>query len=150
MSNLNLETSKHGRMTIVPTVEGDALHVKIEGIGDSFAVKGLGLFLKRATEEMGRLGIARATIDISQVSLLSSSCIKQFITFLRPIKAGDVDCQVEFRVAAEVPWQRRSISALVRMCQNRVSLSSNGQDNGQNPSRKLSYAKPVSVTPGAN
>lgn len=145
MSELKLETAKYGRMTISARLEGEGLYLTLSGIGDSFAVKGLGAFLQSAMDELGRLDLGQVAVDVSGVSLLNSSCIKQFITFLRPIKAGEKSCRVNFVVAADVPWQRRSMSALVRMCPRWVSLSSDGSEESRKPSRKISCAQPLSA-----
>ena len=149
MSNVKLGKMQKGRMTIQPRVESDTVHVEIEGICDSFAVKGLGAFLTSVAEEVTRSSLRHVNIDISQVSLLNSSCIKQFITFIRPIKAGQLDCKVCFTVAPSIPWQRRSMSALVRMCPSAVSLVG-GSETGSHPSRAVSFAKPLSTAPGAS
>jgi hypothetical protein len=42
--------------------------------------------------------------------------------FLRPIKLGTFRCAVEFLVDDRIPWQRRCVAALARLCPTAVSV----------------------------
>jgi hypothetical protein len=147
MSSTELDVLSKGRMTITPHLEGHALGIEISGICDAVAVQGLGAFLAGAATEVERLDLEKVIIDVRAVSLLSSSCIKQLITFLRPVKAGQLRCRVQFLVDAETPWQRRSMGALVRMCPAAVSLRSADGAGPAGPGR-TNGGRPLSAAPG--
>lgn len=145
MSELGLKREVHDKLTLEPVLTGGKLQVNLSGLCDSFAVKPLGAYLERVAAEVGRLGLATVAIDVTRLSLLNSSSLKQFITFLRPMKSGESKCKVEFVVDDQSPWQRRCLAALARMCPNAVSLRDvGGGGPGSNPSQRLRYA---SATP---
>jgi len=145
MSELRLKREVYDKLTLEPVFAGGKLQVQLSGLCDSFAVKPLGAYLDGVAAEIGRLGLSGVAIDVTRLSLLNSSSLKQFITFLRPMKSGDSECKVEFVVDDQNPWQRRCLAALARMCPNAVSLRDvNGGGPGGNPSQRLRYA---SATP---
>jgi hypothetical protein len=120
MTVLHRET--HDKLTIEPSLDGAKLALALSGTSDSFAVQALGAYLDQVTLEVRRLSLSQVDIDVTRVTLLSSSSLKQLITFLRPIKLGELACSVEFVVDDDKPWQRRCLAALVRMCPNGASL----------------------------
>ena len=120
MTLLRKET--HDKLTIEPQLVGAKLEVALSGTCDSFAVEALGAYLDRVTLEVRRLSLSQVAIDVTRATLLTSSSLKQLITFLRPVKLGELPCSVEFVVDDRVPWQRRCLAALVRMCPKGASL----------------------------
>jgi len=120
MTRLRKET--HDKLSIEPLLAGAKLELVLSGTCDSFAVEALGVYLSQVTLEVRRLSLSQVAIDVSRVVLLTSSSLKQLITFLRPIKLGELPCSVEFVVDDGKPWQRRCLAALVRMCPNGASL----------------------------
>lgn len=120
MTQLRKET--HDKLTIEPRLDREKLEVALSGTCDSFAVGALGVYLSQVTQEVRRLSLSKVAIDVTQVALLTSSSLKQLITFLRPVKLGELSCSVEFVVDDVKPWQRRCLAALVRMCPNGASL----------------------------
>lgn len=146
MTDLQLQHAVFDKLTIAPLLEAGKLQVRLAGICDSFAVKSLGQYLDQVTQEMARLQLATVAIDVTKVALLNSSSLKQFITFLRPMKLGESQNKVEFVVDDAIPWQRRCLAALARMCPVAVSLRDiNGGMAPPNPSRQLQYASPTPV-----
>jgi hypothetical protein len=145
MSELALKRAVYEKLTLEPVLAGGKLQLHLSGVCDSFAVKPLGAYLDSVAAEVSRLGLSSVAIDVTRLSLLNSSSLKQFITFLRPMKSGESKCQVEFVVDDQTPWQRRCLAALARMCPNAVSLRDvGGGGPGNNPSQRLRYA---SATP---
>lgn len=120
MTLLRKET--HDKLTIEPLLGEARLDLRLSGTCDSFAVEALGAYLDQVTLEVRRLSLSRVTIDVTRIALLTSSSLKQLITFLRPIKLGELACSVEFVVDDSMPWQRRCLAALVRMCPDGASL----------------------------
>ena len=146
MTELTLQRAVHDKLSIVPLLEAGTLRVQLLGMCDSFAVKPLGAYLDRVAGELVRLGLTCVAIDVTKLTLLNSSSLKQFITFIRPMKLGESPCKVEFVVDDANPWQRRCIAALVRMCPNAVSVRDvNGEGPGQNPTRQLRRVVPDPV-----
>lgn len=117
-----LERETHDRFTLEPRLDGASLEVALSGTCDSLAVEAFGAYLGQVTLEVRRLSLSQVRIDVTRVALLTSSSLKQLITFLRPIKLGELPCSVEFLVDDSMPWQRRCLAALVRMCPKGASL----------------------------
>src|SRR5688572_8003514 len=140
MSQLRLQKLSQDKLTIEPVLEGSALTISLAGTSDSFAVKALGLYLGEVTEEVGRLGLTTVAFDVTKLGLLNSSSLKQFITFLRPIKLGTLKFTVEFLVDDQIPWQRRCLAALVRMCPIDVSVRDINGGAAGNGNGSLPYA----------
>jgi len=138
-----LEAAVYDKLTIKPNLAENTVELSLSGICDSFAVKPLGIYLDRVAAEVLRLGLERVSIDVTKLTLLNSSSLKQFVTFLRPIKLGEHRHTVEFVVDDANPWQRRCLAALVRMCPAAVTLRDvHGASNGHNPSIQM---PPVSI-----
>lgn len=141
MSELNLQRAVCDKLTLEPVLSAGKLTVHLSGLCDSFAVKPLGAYLGSVAQEMSRLGLSSVAIDVTKLTLLNSSSLKQFITFLRPMKSGESACRVEFVVDDQYPWQRRCLAALGRMCPQAVSLRDVGSGGpGGKPSQRLRYA----------
>ncbi len=140
MSQLELKRAVHDKLTLDPSLVAGKLTVSLSGLCDSFAVKPLGAYLESVAREVSRLGLPGVSIDVTKITLLNSSSLKQLITFLRPMKAGESACQVEFVVDDRNPWQRRCLAALVRMCPQAVSLRDIGGGSGDSASQRLRYA----------
>lgn len=117
-----LERETHDKLTLEPRLEGASLAVTLSGTCDSLAVEAFGAYLSQVTLEVRRLSLSQVRFDVTRVALLTSSSLKQLITFLRPIKLGELTCSVEFIVDDSMPWQRRCLAALVRMCPQGASL----------------------------
>jgi hypothetical protein len=148
MSEHTLQRATYDKLTLEPTFDSGTLTLRISGLCDSFAVKPLGMYLDAVALEVGRLGLSSVAIDVTKVTLLNSSSLKQFITFLRPMKTGESQCKVEFVVDDANAWQRRCLAALERMCPNAVSLRDiRGGGPVVNPSQRLRYA---TATPNPN
>jgi hypothetical protein len=148
MSELTLQRAVHDKLTLEPALGPGKLTLHLSGLCDSFAVQPLGAYLDEVAREVERLGLASVAIDVTRLTLLNSSSLKQFITFLRPMKTGESSCKVEFVVDDRSPWQRRCMAALARMCPNAVSLRDiSGAGPGSNPSQRLRYA---TATPDPN
>lgn len=146
MTELQLQPAVFDKLTIAPLFDAGKLEVRLAGTCDSFAVKSLGQYLDQVSKEMARLQLSSVAIDVTKLALLNSSSLKQFITFLRPMKLGQSQNKVEFVVDDAIPWQRRCLVALERMCPVAVSLRDvNGGATPQNPSRILQYATPTPV-----
>jgi hypothetical protein len=143
-----LKRAVYDKLAIAPHFDAGNLEVHLSGVCDSFAVKSLGTYLEEVGLELSRLALTKVAFDVTKLSLLNSSSLKQFITFLRPMKLGESNCTVEFVVDDAIPWQRRCMAALVRMCPNAVSLrAAAGGAPGRTSSRQLHYVRPQSVTP---
>ena len=140
MTQLTLRKLSQDKLTIEPVLEGNALTICLAGTGDSFSVKALGLYLGEVTDEVARLGLASVAFDVTKLGLLNSSSLKQFITFLRPIKLGTLKFTVEFVVDDQIPWQRRCLAALVRMCPIDVSVRDINGGGPGNGGRSIPYA----------
>jgi hypothetical protein len=148
MSELELQPAVHDKLSIEPSFDAGKLTVCLSGLCDSFGVKPLGTYLESVAREVSRLGLPSVAIDVTKLTLLNSSSLKQFITFLRPMKSGQSPCKVEFVVDDQIPWQRRCLAALVRMCPQAVSLRDiGGRGPAANPSQRLRYA---AATPNPN
>ena len=122
MSALSLAAETCDKLRIAPSLEPQMLVIELAGICDSFAVKPLGEYLSRSAREVERLQLNGVIVDVRQLTLMNSSSLKQFVTFLLPIKLGQVQCKVEFLVDPSSPWQRRCLSALERMCPSSVTI----------------------------
>ena len=140
MTQLALRKLIQDKLTIEPALEAGALTISLAGTSDSFSVKALGLYLGEVTEEVARLGLSSVAFDVTKLGLLNSSSLKQFITFLRPIKLGTLNIAVEFVVDDQIPWQRRCLAALVRMCPSDVSVRDVNGGAPANGSRSIPYA----------
>jgi len=140
MTQLTLGKLSQDKLTIEPVLEGNTLTLCLAGTSDSFSVKALGLYLGEVTEEVARLGLSSVAFDVTKLGLLNSSSLKQFITFLRPIKLGTLKFTVEFLVDDQIPWQRRCLAALVRMCPIDVSVRDINGGGPGNGSRSIPYA----------
>lgn len=134
-----LQSETHDKLTIEPSLDGPKLQVALSGTCDSFAVEALGDYLDRVTLEVRRLSLSQVAIDVTRVALLTSSSLKQLITFLRPIKLGQLPCSVEFVVDDNMPWQRRCLAALVRMCPGGASLRGINAAGASPPGGALPY-----------
>lgn len=145
MTRLRKET--HDKLTIEPLLDGAKLELALSGTSDSFAVEALGVYLDQVTLEVRRLSLSQVAIDVTRVALLTSSSLKQLITFLRPIKLGELPCSVEFVVDDRMPWQRRCLAALVRMCPKGASMRDINAGGASRPSQTPPYA--VSKRPPA-
>lgn len=144
MNDICLQRGEYDKLTITPKLHGRKLELSLVGTCDSFAIRPLATYLDGVTAEIDRLSLEEVAIDVSQLSLLNSSSLKQFITFLRPIKLGERSCRVEFVVDDALPWQRRCLSALVRMCPSAVSIrDAAGNGPPRTPSLRLVYADPT-------
>ncbi len=138
MTLFALEAAIYDKLTITPNLAEKTIELQLSGICDSFAVKPLGTYLDRVAAEVARLDLDRVSFNVTKLTLLNSSSLKQFVTFLRPIKLGEQRQSVEFVVDDANPWQRRCLAALVRMCPGSVTIRDvNGLSNGHNPSIQM-------------
>ena len=121
---LGIHALDETNLEIEPSLDPDGLRFELRGSCDAFAVAPLGNYLTRVFAEMERQGATQVTFDIRGLSLLNSSCLKQFITFLHGLRSlhPPTKYAVDFLVDAKLGWQARALAAFVRMCPDIVSV----------------------------
>ena len=122
--DLGLQALAESNLAIEPSLESEALVLKLHGSCDAFAVTPLGSYLGCVFAEMDRLASTQVTFDIRGLCLLNSSCLKQFITFLHKLRSleGGSSYAVTFLVDPKRGWQTRALAAFVRMWPDIVSV----------------------------
>jgi len=131
---LGLDALEADNLEIEPSLGSSGFTLKLRGACDAFAVTPLGSYLTRVYAEMERQGTTQVTIDIRGLSLLNSSCLKQFITFLHKLRSQETGRQyvVDFHVDAKLHWQSRALAAFVRMCPDIVRVTRIGASDASN------------------
>lgn len=122
---LGLDALEADNLEIEPSLGPNGFTLKLHGACDAFAVTPLGGYLTRVFAEMERQGVSGVTFDIHGLSLVNSSCLKQFITFLHKLRSLEADEKytVEFLVDAKLHWQSRALAAFVRMWPDMVRVT---------------------------
>ena len=131
---LGLDALEADNLEIEPSLGPSGFTLRLRGSCDAFAVTPLGGYLTRVFAEMERQGTTEVTFDIRGLSLLNSSCLKQFITFLHELRSLPTDKQytVDFLVDAKLHWQSRALAAFVRMCPDIVRVTRVGAGDASN------------------
>lgn len=121
---LGIHALDESNLEIAPSLDSNGLTLKLRGSCDAFAVAPLGRYLAHVFPEMERQGCTKVTFDIRALSLLNSSCLKQFITFLHGLQSLRTPTKyaVDFLVDAKLGWQGRALAAFLRMWPDIVSV----------------------------
>lgn len=130
-----------------PSLGDQGILVRFRGEGNSFAVSALRDYLHAVFEEMERLRVTHVGFDVSEMSFINSSGLKQFVSFLYKLKSAQLGARVRFVIDEHKTWQRRTLSALVRMCPEMVELSSGRSAGVSAPGTAASAAARGSQSP---
>ena len=131
---LGLDALEVDNLEIEPSLGSSGFTLKLRGACDTFAVTPLGGYLTSVFAEMERVGVSEGTFDIRGLTLVNSSCLKQFITFLHKLRSLEADKSyvVEFLVDAKLHWQSRALAAFIRMWPDIVRVTRVGPSDASN------------------
>jgi hypothetical protein len=107
---------------IEPTLGQSRLRLKLIGTGDMAAVAPLRDCLTQVHQEVTRLGLEAVDIDIRALYLLNSSCLNALLGFFYNIQTAGPAYPVQIVTDPRLSWQKRALSALVRMAPDVVSI----------------------------
>jgi hypothetical protein len=123
MGTLELTPVVSPSFALKPSLANGAVSVALTGTGDLLAMPQLGSFLKQLHVEVTRLSVKLVVMDIRELYFLNSSCLKQFVTWLKSIRgAGTHGYQVQFISNANLRWQRRTLAALQALSDGAVTI----------------------------
>jgi hypothetical protein len=123
MGMLELSPVVSPSFALKPTLTDGAVSVLLTGTGDLLAMPQLGSFLKQLHAEVTRLSVKLVVMDIRELYFLNSSCLKQFVTWLKLMRgAGSHQYQVQFLSNVNLRWQRRTLSALQALSDGAVTI----------------------------
>jgi hypothetical protein len=96
--------------------------LKLRGTGDMAAVEALRMALDQVRGEMASKHLSGVIIDIQELYLLNSTCLKALISFIYQTQSQGPRLPIQFVVAPRLGWQRRTLAALERMAPELVSI----------------------------
>ena len=100
------------------------LDLRLTGAADARATADLEAFTRRAHEEARRLGVPEVSVDLSELSFMSSSCLKAFVIWLSEVRelAPHARYKLRFVWDEKCYWQRRSLQALKTFAEEIIEL----------------------------
>src|SRR5262245_29656866 len=113
-------------LSAVRSRDGDTLMITCTGFAESDSASALSAALEGVHRDAVD-GAARSVVaDLRGLEFASSSCLKQFVTWLKRVQALDDDhrYKVVFRSNPRHSWQRRSLGALADFAANVVEIRS--------------------------
>ncbi|MGK3995168.1 hypothetical protein [Sorangium sp. So ce1024] len=123
MNGLSVDPVVADGFGIEPALSDGTLSVKLSGTGDMAAAARLKGYVKELEGEVARLSIGAVEFDVRGMRFMSSSCIKAFVGFICGVAGRGSRCRIRFVTDAGLPWQRRSLKPLDRMCPDLVSIA---------------------------
>ena len=105
--------------------DGHILTLWIRGNADYHASDAIELLLTRVHAEAVRLGIVEVIVDLRQLEFMSSSCFRNFLTWLTDIQelSEDNRYKVKFVFNPGLHWQNRSLHSLRCFAIDLVSIT---------------------------
>lgn len=131
---LKLSPSDGGGLALVPSYNGDQIHVLATGEAGLRSVDTLHQFVARLHEESLRLRVSAVTFDLREVTMMSASCVKVLVHWLIKVENLAPENQYAIRLLGNGShhWQGISLAALRCFAANVVTLEIEGNGNGDN------------------
>jgi len=117
VNNVNL-----GSFQVAAASAGTQLTLTLSGTGDMVAFEPLKRCLVAVRSDSSRLGLSEVRIDIRDLYLLNSSCIKALVRFVYLSQTEGPTLSVVFLVNENLSWQARALTPLTRMAPELVQI----------------------------
>jgi hypothetical protein len=114
MSSLRLAPVEGATLRLTPSLEGSTLTVVLSGSADLAARPLVESLLKSLHDEVSTSNITVVVMDVRDLTFMNSSCIKEFLTWLRMVRELDVSRRYEVRFLSNPlhAWQKRTLQSL--------------------------------------
>lgn len=92
------------------------------GTGDTDAIPALERFLRQVHDEMTAYGASSIGVDLGELYIMNSSCMKQFISWIYKVESGGRPYTICFWLAPRLRWQTRTVDTFRRMAPETVEI----------------------------
>jgi hypothetical protein len=124
MNALTLPVVTAPSFSIAAVDEPQRIAVRLTGTADMKAKKPLAAFLVALHKESTKRSVEEVTVDIRDLEFISSSCFKDFVTWLCTVQEGPAEerYKIIFLSNPDVHWQRRSLHSLTCFASDLASV----------------------------
>ena len=105
-----------------------AIGLLLSGNADWRAREHLDALFKAAHDQAVAMQVPEVVVDMEALEFMNSSCFKSLMSWIVDVSelAEDEQYMVRFRSSSKMPWQRRSLRALVALAEEVIIVETDG------------------------
>ena len=122
MMPLYVSSMKAGDFCVTPSLSGDSLRVRLSGTADSTILEPLAKLVTSIEAELARSEVSEIVIDIQDLYLLNSSCMKILAKFTYGAAERKSVRALRYVVSSRFAWQARAVLPMERIAPGLVTV----------------------------